>query len=56
MITGRKRLTEGAADGLFTKMLPIEPGFALPMANLHPRIECAQRHHMAQSLNQLIVG
>lgn len=36
-------------------MLHVEGGFALPLGDLHARIEGAQRHHVAQAFNQLLV-
>ena len=51
-----ERLAEGAAHRLLAHMLHVERGLALALRHLHARIEGAQRHHVAQALEQLLVG
>jgi hypothetical protein len=51
-----ERLAEGAADRLLAEMLHVERGLALPLRHLHAGVEGAQRHHVAQAFQQLLVG
>ena len=51
-----ERLAKGAAHGFLAHMLHVEGCLALPLRHQHARIEAAQGHHMAQALEQLLVG
>ena len=55
-VARRQRLAEGAAHRLFAEMLHVERGLALALRHLHARVEAAQRHHVAQAFEQLLVG
>ncbi len=55
-VAGLQRAAEGAAHRLFAHVLHVERGLALPLCQLHPRIEGAQRHHVAQPIQQLLVA
>ena len=51
-----ERLAEGAAHRLLAHVLHVERRLALALRHLHARIEGAQRHHVAQALQQLGVA
>ena len=55
-VAGRQRLAEGGAHRLLAEMLHVEGGLALALRHLHARVEGPQRHHVAQALEQLLVG
>ncbi len=55
-VAGLERLAEGAAHRLLAHVLHVERGLALALGHLHARVEGAQRHHVAQPLEQLVVA
>jgi hypothetical protein len=54
-VAGLERHAEGAAHRLLAHVLHVERGLALALGHLHARIEGAQRHHVAQALQQRLV-
>ena len=54
-VAGFKRATEGAARGLLAGVRHVERVLALPLGSLHARVEGAQRHHVAQPAQQILV-
>src|SRR5690606_41367034 len=45
-----------STHGLLAHVLHIEGCLALALGGLHARVEGAQRHHVAQALQKLVVG
>ncbi len=55
-VAGQKGLAERAADRLLAHVLHVEGRLPLPLRHLHSRVERAQRHHVPQSGEQLVVA
>ena len=51
-----ERDAEGAGDSLLAGVLHVERGLALALRHLHAGVEGAQRQHVAQAPDQLILG
>jgi hypothetical protein len=54
-VAGRKRDAEGAAHGLLAGVLHVKRGLALALGHLHAGVERAQRHHVAQAADQIVL-
>ena len=55
-VAGPKCDPEGAAHRLFAGVLHVERGLALALGHLHAGVEAAQRHHVTQAPDQILLA